>query len=121
MIHLVALLLLLEPMHFAMEALRVLPTLAYRGAVAIVELVVHALVAALATAGALGLINHSPVATRVATAAIVASVARVLQSLYWTALPSDTTPGQHALSTTVALVVGTVSLWAVRRAARSSR
>jgi|SRR5687767_9372588 len=121
MLHLVALLLLFEPMHFALEAMRVLPTIAYRGPVAIVELVTHALVAALATGGALALINHSPVATRVATAAIVASGVRVLQSLYWTALPSDTIPGQHAVSATVAIVFGTVSVWAVRRAGRASQ
>jgi hypothetical protein len=121
MLTVVAFLLLLEPLHFATEVLRVLPTIAYRGSLAIVELVAHALAAALATAGAFALLNRSPVAARVATAAIVVSVARVLQSLTWTTLPSDTLPGHHLVNAAVTAVVGGVSVWLVQRAGRLSR
>lgn len=105
-----ALLLFWEPLNFAAEALTVLPTITYRGWLAGVELAGHALVAALAAAGGLALWNGTPDAVRLARIAIVASVARVIQSLYLSALPSATLPGDEPLTAGIALLVGTIAL-----------
>lgn len=114
----IALLLFLEPLHFASEALTVLPTIAYRGAAAAVELVVHGLVAALCAAAGLSLWNGSPDARRLATAAIVAAIGRTLQSLYWSALPNDTRPGDEPIVAAIAIGVGIIALVLVRRPRR---
>ena len=113
--HLIALLLFLEPLHFAAEALRVLPTLPYRGAVAVFELVVHGLFAAIAAGGAAALLNGAPAAPRVATIAVILSVGRVLQSLFWSVLPGDTVPGEAAYSATVAVLVGLLMIVGINR------
>ena len=111
-----ALLLVLEPLHFAGEALSVLPTIAYRGTVAALELVVHAVVAALCAAGALALANSAPSGRAIATAAVVASALRTCQSLYWSALPNNTPPGDENLVVLTAIAVAGIALVFVRRA-----
>ena len=52
-----ALLVFWEPMRFATEALSVLSTITYRGAVAALELILHGCVAALCAAAGLSLWN----------------------------------------------------------------
>lgn len=115
-----ALLLLWEPLNFALEALTVLPTIVYRGWVPALELAAHGAVAALTAAGGLALWNRTPDARRIATMAIIAAVARNIQSLYWSALPSATPPGDEPLTAGIALLVGAVAL-AMLHAARSTR
>ena len=111
----VALLLFLEPLHFAMEALSVLPTLAYRGGMAGGELLVHGMVAALCTAGALALWNGAIDARRLATIAVAAAVARRIQSLYWSSLPDNTRPGDELFAAAVAVLVGGVAVLIIRQ------
>ncbi|HVL68115.1 MAG TPA: hypothetical protein VM364_12700 [Vicinamibacterales bacterium] len=112
-----ALLLALEPLRFAAEALRVLPTLAYRGAPAMFELAFHGGVAALAAVGGLALWNGAPDARRLASVAVLAMAARSIQSLYWSALPSNTSPGTepfYAAATLLAAITALALLHARR-------
>src|SRR5688500_8374224 len=92
-----ALLVFLEPLRFAAEALAVIPTITYRGVLALIELVAHGLVAALSAAAGLSLWNGSPDGARLARVAIVAVTARSIQSLTWTVLPNNTPPGSELL------------------------
>jgi hypothetical protein len=111
----VALLLFVEPIRFASEALTVLPTIAYRGPAAAIELLLHGALAALCVAAGLGLWNASPDSARLASVAIVAVVVRVLQSLYWSALPNNTRPGDEPLVAGVSIALGIIALLVVRR------
>ena len=114
MARVVALLLLVwEPLRFASEALGVFTTIPYRGILAVLELVAHGLVAALAAAAGLALWNGAPDARRLASLAILASLARVIQSLYWSRLPNSTMPGDEPRILTIALVVASLMLLAL--------
>src|SRR5918993_2851111 len=113
-----ALLVFLEPLRFAAEALTVLPTISYRGALAIVELIVHGMVAALSAAAGLALWNGSPDGARLARVAILAVTARSIQSLTWTVLPNNTPPGSEWLSGAVTIVTSVIAVLALRRASR---
>ena len=110
-----ALLILWEPMRFATEALTVFSTIAYRGAIAGVELVVHGCVAALCAAAGLALWNASPDARRLATIAVVASTVRTIQALFWSSLPNNTPPGDELPRAALAAIVGTVAFVILRR------
>jgi hypothetical protein len=114
-----ALLLAWEPLNFAPEALLVLPSIGYRGWIAAVELAVHAAVAALAAAAGLALWNGSPDGKRLATIAIVAALARNVQSLYWSALPNATLPGDETLTAGITLFVGALALATLHVARRT--
>ena len=109
-----ALLLLLEPLRFAAEALMVFPTLAYRGAPAAVELVAHGAVAALCAAAGLGLWNGAPDARRLAMLAVVVSLLRTAQSLYWSALPGNTPPGDEPWILGATLLAALVAMAVLR-------
>ena len=109
------LLIALEPLHFAGELVIVLPTITYRGWVAFLEVAVHAGVAALCVMAGFALLNGSPDARRVATIAVLASVLRVAQSTYWSALPSNTIPGDEPIRIAVGIVAGSVALLILRR------
>ena len=113
-----ALLVVWEPTNFAVEALAVLPTIIYRGWLAAVELLGHAIVAAIAAAGGFALWNRTPGAHRLALTAIVATVARTVQSLYWSVLPNATMPGDEPLIAAFALAVGALAIFIVARAVR---
>ena len=105
-----ALLIFWEPLHFAAEALGVLPTIAYRGALAISELILHGIVAALSAAAGLALFNGSPDGRRLATVAVTAVAARTIQSLYFSVLPNNTTPGAEPVYAGVAVILAGVGL-----------
>ena len=111
---LVTLLLLLEPLHFALVASRVLSTIAYRGLVAWLELGAHAVVAVLCVGAAAAFWNSGPGARRFVTFAVIASVARTIQSVYWSSLPDDTRPGDELYIALIAMVIGAVVLHSVR-------
>jgi hypothetical protein len=115
MLRLVAVLLMAwEPLRFAGEALQVLPSIGYRGAVAAIELLAHAGVAALSAGAGFALWNQAPDARRLATIAVIVIVARAVQSLYWSVLPNDTIPGDEPFAIGVALVAGALMLAMVR-------
>ena len=100
------LLLVWEPLNFAVRGLQVLPTLAYRCWAASLELGAHGLIAAFCAAAGMMLWNGAADARRLAQVAIVVSVARVLQSVYWSALPNDTVPGQEWIQAAAATAIG---------------
>jgi hypothetical protein len=108
-----------EPLRFAVEASMVFGSLSHRGTLAAIELVVHGLIAALSAAAGLALRNSSPDGRRLALLAITACVARVVQSLYWSALPNNTRPGDELLIVGVAVVFGTVAAVSVSRVSRT--
>ena len=103
------LLIVLEPLRLAGELLSVVGTIAYRGWLAPVELVVHAAIAALCATGGFALLNEGPDARRLARIGIVASFARVVQSTWWSALPSNMVPGDELLTVGFAAVVAAVA------------
>jgi hypothetical protein len=109
-----ALLMVWEPLRFAGEALQVLPSIGYRGALAAIELLAHAGVAALAAGAGFALWNQAPDARRFATVAVLVLVARAAQSLYWSVLPNNTVPGDEPLTIAVTLAAGALMLAIVR-------
>jgi hypothetical protein len=113
-----ALLLVWEPLNFAIEALTVLPTLAYRGWLAALELAFHGAAALLAAGGGAALWNRSQDSTRLATAAIVVAVLRNLQSIYWSVLPNAAPPDQKPLIAGSVLLIGSLSLLALHAGRR---
>jgi hypothetical protein len=116
MLRLLAVLLIFwEPLHFAAEALGVLPTIAYRGALAIAELILHGIVAALSAAAGLALSNGSPDGRRLATVAVIAVAARTIQSLYFSVLPNNTTPGAEPVYAAVVVGIAVVAVVVIRR------
>ena len=110
-----ALLVFLEPLRFAAEALAVVPTISYRGTLAIIELIAHGLVAALAAAAGFALWNGSPDGARLARFAILAVTARSIQSLTWSVLPNNTPPGSELFFGGVAVAISAVALLLLRR------
>ena len=114
-------LLVWEPVNFAVKALSVLPTIAYRGWLSAFELVVHGAVAAVAAAAGLALMNNSPSAHRLATVAVLASCARTIQSVSFSTLPNETVPGQEPYVVIAALTFTIIALAIIRRSARLSR
>ena len=112
---LAVLLIFWEPLRFAAEALGVLPTIAYRGALASAVLVLHGIVAALSAAAGLALLNGAPDGRRLAMFAVVAVAARTIQSLYFTVLPNNTTPGAEPVFAVLAVGIAGVALVVIRR------
>jgi hypothetical protein len=90
-----AVLLIWEPLNVARELFAAAPMLGQRGLPAVVELIAHASVAALTAAAGLAIANRNPLAPRLAVVALVASALRVVQTLYWSALPHDVVPGDE--------------------------
>jgi hypothetical protein len=104
-----------EPLRFAGEALRVLPSIGYRGPLAGLELLVHGLIAALSATAGFALWNRTPDARRIATIAVIALMARAVQSVYWSVLPNSTMPGDEAWVSGVAVLIGIVILVVIRK------
>lgn len=109
------LLIAIEPLRFSNELLSVLSTITFRGPLAMTELAVHAGVAALCVMAGFALLNDAPDKRRIATLAIVVSFVRVVQSTWWSALPSNTMPGDEPLTVSIAAVAATLALLIVRR------
>jgi hypothetical protein len=84
-----------QPMTFAVELTQALPMLSFRGPVALLELVVHGIVAALSCAAGWSLWNSLPHGPGLARLALTCMAAVSVQSLYWSALPSQTRPGSE--------------------------
>ena len=98
-----------EPLAFAAIA-GVVPSLVARGPLAIAEFTWTAAVACLSVAAAWALSTRAPAAVPIARAAIVVAVARELQRLIWTALPSDAIPGTQGWIAAAVSVFG-AALW----------
>jgi len=115
-----AYLLVWVPINFAAELATSLPGLGFRGPLAVLELVVHALAAALAVAAGLALWRGSD-DTTLAAAAVVVAAAIAIQSLYWTTLPGQTMPGDKLPLSILAAAHAAVWVWYLRRRGRSFR
>jgi hypothetical protein len=100
---LIAVLLVWMPLTFAGEIAATLPSLWMRGPATVLELILHGLVAALAVAAGLALARRDPHGPAFAEIALAASSTLVLQSVFWSALPSQTMPGDRPLLAAVAL------------------
>lgn len=110
-----ALLILWEPLRFASEALAVLPTISFRGAIAMLELLAHGVVAALAAAAGFALFNGAPDGRRLAAFAVIAVALRTIQSLYFSVLPDNTSPGTEPLYVGAATIVAVAAVLILRR------
>ena len=86
-----------EPLRVSSELLMSYSSLSMRGPAAVVELIAHGIVAAIAVAAARSLWDGAPHAATLARAAVVLSAATTIQSLYWTRLPRQTTPGDEPI------------------------
>ncbi len=84
-----------EPMKFAAQLTATLGTLSMRGALAVVELLAHAAVAALSVGAGWALWIRNPHAPGFAAIALAASAAAAVQSYHWSLLPSNTMPGDR--------------------------
>jgi hypothetical protein len=109
------------PVNFAAELTTTLPSLGYRGAAAVVELVVHGVVAAVAMGAAWALLTSHPDAERFALVAVGASTLVAVQDLFWSSLPSQTKPGDEWVIAALYLLHGAAWLTYLGRRARSSR
>lgn len=109
------LLIAIEPLHFSSELIAVIPTITYRGLAAILEVALHAGVAALCVMAGFALLNDSADARRIAVLAITASFLRVLQSTYWSVLPDNTMPGDEWRTAVMSAIAAAIALLIVRR------
>ena len=88
-------LLVWQPLTFAVEAASTLQTLGMRGAAGAIELAAHGVVTALAIAAGWALWQSSPAGPMLARMAIAAAGLSGVQSLYWSVLPSDVFPSDR--------------------------
>jgi hypothetical protein len=83
-----------EPLRFAGDLTGVAGTVAMRGGLGVLELGVHAAVAALAVAAAWALWIRNPRAPVLAAVAVAASAVVTVQSIWWSRLASNVVPGE---------------------------
>jgi hypothetical protein len=93
-----------EPRKLAGELAGSLGTLSMRGPGAVAELLAHALVAAVAVSAAWALWIGNPRAPALAVIALTASAAAAVQSIYWSSLPGQITPGDRLPLAVVAVL-----------------
>ena len=102
-----ATLLLWRPLDFAFELPSTLSSLGHRGIVAVVELLFHGVVGAVAVAAARALWDTMPAAVLLTRVALSLSAIATWQSLYWSVLPHQTFPSDRlplaAFATCVAI------------------
>ncbi|HET7221008.1 MAG TPA: hypothetical protein VFJ02_23300 [Vicinamibacterales bacterium] len=118
MLILCAVLALWRPLGFAVELPLVLPSLGMRGIAGAIELLFHGAVAVLAIAAVRALAGELPLGPPLAAAALVASAAATVQSLYWSALPNQTVPGSELTIATLAVLHALVWLIYLKRSRR---
>jgi hypothetical protein len=96
------------PWSFSMELGVSLPSLGMRGPLALLELAAHFAATALAVAAGWSLWLRRPHGPMLARVAVIGLALMTVQSLYWTVLPRQTSPGSElplaALATTHAAV-----------------
>ena len=98
-----------QPLNFSVELAATLPTLGMRGLPAAAELIVHGAIAALSVAAASALWSATPAGPRLATIALVGVALSGVQTLYWSRLPHQTTPGDKL--PIAALTIAHSALW----------
>jgi len=113
-----AVLLLWQPLNFAVEAASSLTTLGMRGVIGVLELVVHGAVAAVSAAAGWALWQASPGGPKLARAAVIAIAVVGVQSLYSTALPSSVFPADRLPLAILTVAHSAVWLAYLRRSAR---
>ena len=113
-----AVLMVWQPLSFAVEASSSLGTLGMRGAAGAVELVFHGAVAALSVAAGWALWQSSPAGPKLARAAIAAAAIAGVQSLYATALPSNVFPSDRLPLAAVTIVHAAVWMAYLSRSGR---
>ena len=96
-------------------------TVGARGFPAILELIAHGAIAAVAAAAIAALVSESPAAPRLSAIAIVLVAAATIQSQFVSWLPRQTSPGQAVPTAVVFATVSLLLLAWLRRTARSSR
>lgn len=111
-------LLLWRPLDFVFELLGTLPSLGMRGVVGGIELVLHGAVAMLSVAAVRALSIAMPMGPALAAAALVASAAASVQSLYWSVLPHQTSPGTELPLAALAVTHAAVWLIYLKRSRR---
>ena len=82
-------------MNFSAELATTLPSVGMRGAVAVVELLVHGTAAAISVSAGYALWLRRPHAPMLARAALVINALVAIQRNYWSILPSQTIPGDE--------------------------
>ena len=110
-----ATLLLWRPLDFAFELPSTLSSLGHRGVVAVVELLFHGAVAAVAVAAARALWDRRPAAALLTRVALVLSAIATWQSLYWSMLPHQTVPSDRFPLAAFATCVATAWLIYLQR------
>ena len=106
-----AVLLVWQPLTFAVEAASTLQTLGMRGPAGAIELIAHAVVAAVGIAAGWALWQSSPAGPVLARIAIAAAGLSGVQSLYWSVLPSSVFPSDRL--PLAALTVAHAGAWLV--------
>jgi hypothetical protein len=84
-----------QPLTFSVEASAALSSLAMRGALGVLELVAHGIVAAVSFAAGWALWQGSPASPLLATVAVSAGGLVGVQSLYWSVLPGNVFPSDR--------------------------
>jgi hypothetical protein len=92
---LAAFLMVWEPLRLAGEIQSSMGTVGMRGGWAVIELLAHAAVAAFSVASGWALWNGNPAGQDFARYAVVASAGVSIQSVYASALPHQTVPGEQ--------------------------
>ena len=103
------------PSSFAAEAAAAIPTMAMRGVAGWFELCGHGVVTAFAAAAGWSLWIGGPHALPLASAALIATAVTGVQSLYWTVLPRQTSPGDKLPFALVVVVHAGAWLTLLRR------
>jgi hypothetical protein len=106
---------------YATVLLASLWTVTARGIPAILELLAHGAIAALAAAAVHALLTDSPVAPRLAALAVVLVAVASIQAQFVSWLPRQTAPGQALPTAAAHALMAIVWLVWLRRPARSSR
>lgn len=106
------------PWSFSMELGVSLPSLGMRGPLAIVELAAHFAATALAVAAGWSLWLRRPHGPMLARVAVIALALIWIQSLYWTVLPRQTSPGSELPLAALSIAHAAVWLAYLHRSAR---
>ena len=106
------------PLNFSAELSTTLPSIGMRGAVAVVELIVHGAAAALSVSAGYALWLRRPHGPMLARAAVVINSLVVIQRHYWSILPSQTMPGDELWLSIAAVLHSALWLVFLHRSAR---
>jgi hypothetical protein len=109
------------PMNFAAELMGTLSSVPMRGTPAVLELAIHAIVAAVSAAAGFAIWTGSDAVPPLAFVAVAAATVIAVQSLYWSFLPHQTMPGDKLPLALLNGLHGAAWLMYLRRRGRASR